>query len=296
MYIQVPRILAICLIAFLLARPLSHAQTTTAMILFEILGQEKGKIPAASTIEPFVVIENGHFRKPVEYDPNKQEESNADYNRFEKEYFERGHKYALLIGGAEKGFVTVGEPVGEGCISLAATVTSSVPLSNAQFALAATTTKGLGIHDDWRRPVSAQERAEFLILMKKVFGQHKVENISESSIKVDNLRLTKLNDAGPAVLIGSATIKRKTGIHQVFLVAARKASAFEEALSSYHFARDEDDASASVENLVEQLDLDGDGTDEIVTISTYYEGWDYTIYKEQKGKREKVYQRGGGGC
>jgi hypothetical protein len=47
---------------------------------------------------------------------------------------------------------------------------------------------------------------------------------------------------------------------------------------------------------VEQLDLDGDGTDEIVTINTYYEGWDYTICKEQKGKWEKVYQGGGSGC
>lgn len=297
MRFRVPGILAICLVALLLAKPLSYAQTaTTTTILFEILGEEKGKIPAASTIEPLVLIENGHLKKPVEYDYNKQKESDAAYNRFEKEYFERGRKYPLLIGGTEKGFVTVGEPVGEGCISLAATVVSSVPLSNAQFALAVTTTKGLGIHDDWRRPVSAQERAEFLILVKKVFGQQKVENISETSIRVDNLRSTKLKDAGPVVLIGSASLKRKTGIHQVFLVAARKASAYEEAISSHHFARDEDDASASVENLVEQLDLDGDGTDEIVTINTYYEGWDYTIYKEQKGKWEKVYQGGGGGC
>ena len=144
----------------------------------------------------------------MEYDSNKQEESKASYDRFEKEYFEKGRKYPLLIGGTEKGFVTVREPVGEGCISLAATVVSSVPLSNAQFALAATTTKGLGIHDDWRRPVSAQERAEFLILVKKGFGQQKVENISESSVKVDNLRSTKLNDAGRPVLMMPVHLSR----------------------------------------------------------------------------------------
>jgi len=289
--------LGVCLAAFLLARPVNPAQTaSTKTIIFEILGEEKGKIPAASTIEPLVVIENGHLSKPMEYDPNKQEESNAAYSRFEKEYFERGRKYPLLIGGAEKGFVTVVEPVGEGCVSLAATVASSVPLSNAQFALAATATKGLGIHADWRRPVSPQERTEFLMLVKKDLGQRKVESTSELSIKIDNLRSTRLNDSGPPVLIGSATLKLKTGIHQVFLVAARKGAAYEEVLSTYHLARDEDDASASVENLVEQVDLDGDGTDEIVTINTYYEGWDYTIYKGQKGKWEKVYQGGGGGC
>ena len=108
MRFRVPGILAICLVALLLAKPLSYAQTaTTTTILFEILGEEKGKIPAASTIEPLVLIENGHLKKPVEYDYNKQKESDAAYNRFEKEYFERGRKYPLLIGGTKKGFVTV---------------------------------------------------------------------------------------------------------------------------------------------------------------------------------------------
>jgi len=38
------------------------------------------------------------------------------------------------------------------------------------------------------------------------------------------------------------------------------------------------------------------GVDEIVTISYYYESWDYAIYKEKDGKWEKVYKGGGGGC
>lgn len=297
MCIRVWHIVAIFLVALLLARLLSQAQTAPATtIIFEILGQEKGKIPAASTIEPLVVIENGKLKKPPEYDYSKQKESDAAYERFEKQYFGRGRKYPLLIGGAEKGFVAVGEPVAESCISLSATVTTSVPLSNAQFALAATTTNGLGVHADWRKPVVPQQRAEFLRLVSRVLARNKVQNISESLIKVDNLRSTRLSEAGPIALIGSATLKRKSGIHQVFLVALYKDSEYEEAVSSYHLARDEDDASASVENLVEQVDLDGDGTDEIVTINTYYESWDYNIYKGENGSWKKVYQGGGGGC
>ena len=297
MRFRIPHILGIFLLVLFLARPLSHAQTApTKTILFEILGQEKGKIPAASTIEPLVIIENGQFKKPPEYDYGKQKESDAAYARFEKEFFSRGRKYPLLIGGAEKGFVTVGEPVAESCISLSATVTASVPLSNAQLALAVTTTNGLRIHADWRQPVTPQQHAEFLRLVSKVLGRQKVENVSESSVRVDNLRSTKLNEAGPTILVGSATLKRKTGIHQVFLIATKKTLDYEELLSSYHFGRDDDDASASVENLIEQADLDGDGTDEIVTINTYYESWDYNIYKQESGSWKKVYQGGGGGC
>lgn len=297
MNIRVPRTLAICLVAIFLARPVSRAQTNSSTtILFHILGQEKGKIPAASTIEPFVVIENGHLKKAPEYDYSKQKESDAAYDRFEKQYFVHGRKYPLLIGGAEKGFVTVGEPVAESCISLSATVTTSVPLSNAQSALAATTTNGLGVHADWRKPVAPEQRADFIRLVSKFLGQHKVQNISESSITIDNLRSTRLSESGPTFLIGSAALKRKTGIHQVFLVALKKNSEYQEAVSSYHFARDDDDPSASVENLVEQVDLDGDGIDEIVTINTYYESWDYNIYEQENGSWKKVYKGGGGGC
>lgn len=297
MCIRIPSTFCMGLVALLFARPVSHAQTgPSTTIVFEILGEEKGKIPAASTIEPLVMMENGQLKKPPEYDYSKQKESDAAYERFEKEYFLRGRRYPLLIGGAEKGFVTVGKPVGEGCVSLSATVTTSVPLSNAQFALAATTTKGLGVHADWRQPVSPQQRAEFLRLASNVFERQKVKSIVESSERVDNLRSTKLSEAGPPVLIGSATLKHKTGIHQVLLLAEKKVSEYEEVLSSYHFARDEDDASASIENLVEQVDLDGDGTDEIVTINTYYESWDYNIYKWRDASWKKIYQGGGGGC
>jgi hypothetical protein len=135
-----------------------------------------------------------------------------------------------------------------------------------------------------------------LRLVSKILAGHKVQNISESSFKVDNLRSTKLSEAGPSVLIGSATLKRNTSIHQVFLVALKKNFEYAEAVSSYHFARDEDDASASVENLVEQVDLDDDGADEIVSINTYYESWDYNIYKQENGSWKKAYQGGGGGC
>lgn len=291
------RVLGLGLALLLLGCALCRSQNLpTKTIIFQILGQEKGKIPAASTIEPLVIIENGQLKKPPEYDYGKQKESDAFYESFTKEFFSHGRKYPLLIGGAEKGIVTVGEPVAISCLSLSATVTSSVPLSNAQFALAATTTKGLGIHADWRKPVSANERGEFSRLLKAALRRQKVANISEPHLKIDNLRSTKLVEAGPGVLIGSGTLKLKTGIHQVFLVAEKKTTEYEEALSSYHFGQDEDDASASVENLIEQLDLDGDGTDEIVTINTYYESWDFSIYKLEKGAWKKVYQGGGGGC
>jgi len=58
-----------------------------------------------------------------------------------------------------------------------------------------------------------------------------------------------------------------------------------------------EDYTANVEeDYMDQLDLDKDGVDEIVTISWYYKSWDYTIDRERKGMWQKVYQGGGVGC
>lgn len=298
MRLRFSRAFVVGLTALVFVKAASRGQSVTSRtVLFVIEGQEKGKIPASSTIEPLAMIENGRFEKTPEYDYKKQKESDAAYEDFEKEYFASGRTYPLLIGGAEKGFVTVGKPVDdESCISLSATATASVPLSNAQLALAATAINGVGVHVDWRHAVTAQERAEFLSLVTKILEEQKVQRASESTIKIDNIRSTRLSANGPSTLIGSATLSRKSGIHHVFLVAVGKTAEYKIAIRSYHFARDEDDASATIENLVEQLDVDDDGKDEIVTINTHYESWDFTIYKERDGKWQRVYEGAGGGC
>jgi len=58
----------------------------------------------------------------------------------------------------------------------------------------------------------------------------------------------------------------------------------------------EDYVDDVVESFDEQIDLDASGNDEIITISYYYESWDYAIYRSRNGKWEKVYIGGGGGC
>jgi hypothetical protein len=69
------------------------------------------------------------------------------------------------------------------------------------------------------------------------------------------------------------------------------------ALASYHLTKDTEDYVDDVEeNFVDQIDLDASGQDEIITISYYYESWDYAIYKSRNGTWEKVYTGGGGGC
>lgn len=299
MQTRVLRFLVLSPLLFLLPNSLSCGQRSPVKkTIFLIYGEEKGKVPPASTIELLVVVENGLLRKPPQFtdDNDSSNEVAKAYEKFRRALFPRGQQYPLLIGGSKKGSVTLGDLSVEGCGAPSAIVTSSIPLSNGQFALAATTTEGLGLHADWRKPASSEERTEFVSLVADALKRRNIGKFSKSEIKVDRLRSTKLAGAGPVVLIGSAPAKLATGIHQVFLVAEKGTSGYQEALLSYHFAQDENDASAIVEHLAEQIDLDGDGTDKIVAINTYYEGYDFNIYTREQGKWKKIYQGGGGSC
>jgi len=59
-------------------------------------------------------------------------------------------------------------------------------------------------------------------------------------------------------------------------------------LAPYHLMKDTEDYVDDVEeNFVEQIDSDASGKDEIITISYYYESWDYAIYRSRHGKGKR---------
>lgn len=58
----------------------------------------------------------------------------------------------------------------------------------------------------------------------------------------------------------------------------------------------EDGTGREGDRFVDQLDLDGDGTDEIVVEVTGYESEEFRIYKRQNGSWQQVHVGGQGGC
>jgi hypothetical protein len=202
-----------------------------------------------------------------------------------------------LFGGSEIGAVDVEAAVGISCESLTATVRPAVPLPNAQRALAATSIQGLRLHTNWRQPNTTGQRSEFLNAAAAYLTKKGVTGVLPSAIKLRNLRLTKVRLDGPNALVGSITFKDSTTKRNLFLVLGQGETHWDVDMASYHVTKDlEDYVDEAEEDFVDQLDLDSDGVDEIVTISYYYESWDYAIYKEKDGKWEKVYKGGGGGC
>lgn len=290
---------ALSLSAFLLGSeaPSMPSRAAGPRIIFAVWPIEKGKQPEAPILDSIVLLEGSNFKNPMNYLNEEQSRAQASYDAFVKDYLQPGQKYRMLFGGSGRGTITVGEPAGITCESLSATIKAPVPSVNGQRALAASSIEEFGLHPNWRTPATTEQRAEFLKLAADLLAKHGRPNVGPGLIKVDNLRATKLGIKRADALIGSISVKEKSAIHNLFLVAEQQDAQWRVILSTYHVGQDvEDGTDIVVESFVDQLDLDNDGIDEIVTISGYYESLDYTIYKEQNRIWQKVYRGGGGGC
>jgi hypothetical protein len=277
--------------------PNTFAQGASAQkVIFAVWPAEKGKQPADPVIDPIVILDGSHFVKLPEYDYKNQKESDVAIDQFEKNYFKLGRKYSLLMGGNDKGFLVVQGSTGLSCVSMAATAKLPVMIAKPQMALATTSSQGLGLHENWRTKAAVEMHPIFLKLVKTYLAQNELKGISDAAIKVEELYSTKFEAKGFDALIGNITVKQKTGIHHAFLVAENRGQQYEQVLGSYHTEADDESADVVVESFLDQLDMDNDGFDEIVTINSHYESWTYNIYKFEHGKWQKIYEGGGGGC
>jgi len=294
------KIAAFCLIPLLLTRWTYSANSQVEpahKMLFAVWPGQQGKQPDSPLLDPIAVISKSDFEQPLKYGDAQGKEAEKLYIAFQKRYLSAGQKYPLLFGGHDFGVVEVQAAVGIGCESLTAALKRPVPLLNAQKAFAASSIEGFGIHPNWRQQNTPSQRAAFIEAGSGYLVQQGATNASPSLIRLKNLRLTKLGSGGPDALIGSITFKDKTTQHNLFLVLERTETGWTVALASDHLTKDTEDYVDDVEeDFVDQIDLDASGKDEIITISYYYESWDYAIYKNRNGKWDKVYTGGGGGC
>jgi hypothetical protein len=266
-------------------------------ILFAVWPPQKGKKPQGPILDPIAIFDGSALTKLPEEDYDKGEPSDDEIDRFEKTYYTPGKQYRLFFGGSELGSATVVEPTGLGCISFAATVRTSVPVPNGQYALAKAELSG-GLHANWREKASPEQEAEFLSAAATFLTSTGVKGVTTGALRIKNLRATRLGEKRPTALVGTiATYRGSTTDHDLFLVIEQKQTNWDVLVASDHASSDLEDHTDEInENFVDQIDLASEGTDEIVTIRGYYESWDYAVYKFEKGVWKNVYHGGGGGC
>ena len=257
------------------------------------------KYDSNATMEPVVVYARGAFEKP----PVDGDE--ATVKTFVGDYYKPGRRYRLLSGGGESGSVTVKQFQGEGCVGLVAEVSlsTSARLGGNVKALA-TSSPTLGERQPSRRAPTEVERMSALIQAREAYAERGVGATLAKKMEVVNLTATDLDGDGVFELVGSFRVETKTSKGQdfntLFMITEPVSGSNEltgptgkPALVWFHHGAEADYADR---HYVDQLDIDGDGTAEVVAAGTYYESNDYVIYAKSRGAWREVYKGGGGGC
>ena len=246
---------------------------------------------AAFEFEPIAIYRRGAFTGSIAGDS-----SAAQLTRFANSYYKAGQRYRLIWGGAEAGTVIAkASQKATDCSKAAATadVQTSVQLGGNRMALA-TNSAVPGLAKSSRRAPTDAERAGVREHVERIFGEKGVPKDALAALKTINLTATDLNADGAAELIGTYMIRRGTDkifIDQLFVIAEPSGNAFKVAVANYDQLKGEDfndpesmesvgESAFLTEILIDQLDVDKDGTGEVFTISYSFEGTNYAIYKK----------------
>jgi hypothetical protein len=274
-----------------------------SVVVFAVSGTN---LPNA-LIEPILIVENGSYTEPISGSSDA-----ADISKFSDQYYRKGQKYRLLFGGGDAGAATVTASGKDNeCMRTSAEVTlkTQARLNRNVMALA-TNSDSLGTGKGSRRVPTAAERASAIALAQTAFRQKGVAAALLPSLAVINLTALDLDRDGKSELIGSFVVKKTKGVqarHMLFLVAEPQGANFTTALAEYEQTDAKSIMSGAdisaveqsgvyVERLLDQLDLDGNGTGEVLTITAGLEGDSYKAYKKSGGQWAKVYEFGNYRC
>lgn len=241
--------------------------------------------PAIDTI---AIVDGNKFIDPWARTSDIPGEVNKWIPHFDRTFFPKGRAYAIYEGGQRVDTATVLQPQSITCDSLSAAVKLSTP-GPARKALGGGRPRDL--HANWQKAPTEAQKEAFLGLAQDLLAP---QGVAANQISVVNLAATRVDDHAPALLVGDIT----GGAQRAFLIAeAERGGGYKIAISSLHDTSDDDEGVDEHEQFLDQLDITGDGVDEIVSIGWYAGSWDYNIYRRNaKGAWEKLYHGGGGGC
>ena len=148
-----------------------------------------------------------------------------------------------------------------------------------------------------RREPNEQEKAAAVDRVHKFLRAKGILAADLPKIEVKHLVSTTLDKTEARFLLGSFQLQTDTHVHKLFAIFALGGEGARIELGNYSsITRLQEDEQPGVEDLVDQLDIDGDGVDEIVTISPGAEAYTYPVYQRRGNRWVQVARCAGGGC
>lgn len=250
-------------------------------------------------IDPVAVVRGGSFSPPPGgMDNDGTPQAQRAEEEFVKEFYRPGREYRVLFGGGEAGRARVVEYGEQGCVGMVAQAKVETPARlGGPVAALATDSASFGRGAGTRRAPTTEERAAAVALARKILGQKRVPAGVVSQMEVNNLTAVDTDGDGRQELVGSFVVMSAQGArYALFLVAARGAQTTVTLTPALAWFKKSGEADTEYRQLVDVLDVDGDGVAEIFVRNIYYESHDYSVYKRSGNTWRVVYTGAGGGC
>lgn len=264
-------------------------------VFFVVSGQESepGQ-PRQYSMDALAVLRGGKYVSPMDEYDDKSE------RRFADKFYQSGQKYRLLFGGGHVGTAIV-QSWQEGCNTIHSSikVESSANIHGRIYGLA-TNSATLGKKETSRRALTGAEREAVMTLVKSIYRRNRTANALLRLLKVNNLTATDLNGDGQFEVIGDFEISPNANSTEgarrdLFLIATPSGAGYRAELASFQSYKMDSGFGRGV-GFLDQLDMDGDGLAEVVTIDQGFDAYGYSIYKKQRGRWRRIYSGTGDAC
>jgi hypothetical protein len=253
-------------------------------------------------IEPIVWVHYGKDPKNPTLKEAVVGDNPLDSDRLEA-FYKQGNRVSVFRGGARLGeAMTIGSEI-DGreapCRDLEGAL--SYRVSGEEPLLATTTTTEIPGHRPTRRPATAAEVSIFRRLAIESMRDYGLDRDLLQKGTLGPVLSTELHSSNRRALIGRFDVASKTAIHHLFAVAEQNktGSGYLLTLTSTQVQLDLKSEKDQVERAyLDQLDVDNDGQDDIITVDSLYESTRYSIW-EYRDYDDSWSERGswrGSGC
>jgi hypothetical protein len=199
----------------------------------------------------------------------------------------------LYSGGQRVGSTQLTQGHDQSCAIFSAKVVKSNPTAR----LAVSGEILIATHASTRRRASPSEAATLRHLIYSVFRESGVEEQLLPRIKASSILSTELRRHAGRAIIGNFELKTSVVIYDLLAIAEPSSSGYKLIVADMNRAKDVvEETDRRYHTFVDQIDLEGDGSDEIVTQNWNHNGWDYLVWRFDGARWQMVFLGSGGDC
>lgn len=245
----------------------------------------------AVTIDPILLLEGKEIvAAPYQCDSGPEVAKQAE--SFDDRYLKPGTRYTVIFGGEEAGTATIKSPDPNLPVT-SVELDSPVRIHGATMALAVA--RGMFLKKaGLRRDPTTSERARAEHIAQTIFTSRGAQPADLKRLILDQVTVVEF-EAGAPEIAAAAEVERSDKLGMEYsLFFTTRLNGDTPLVVWYQHAQSETEGEGLY--IVDVIDLDGDGVNELIARRELYENYRYEVYKRRADRWEQIFKTEVLGC